>query len=114
LLIPQLAMSAMIRKITTAMRILPSQGIGSSTTGSGGGGGGGGGGSFTNHLPRMVAPHFSQGTSDGPRSQCGQATILPPEKASETSQSDRPQVLQGPRELKSWKWSHLGHFTAET
>jgi hypothetical protein len=72
------------------------------------------GSSLFNHLPRMAAPHFSQRTSDGPRSQCLQATIVPPEKASETFQSDRPQVLQAPRELKSWKWSHLGHCMAET
>ena len=73
----------------------------------------GSGSSLFNHLPRMAVPHFLQGTSDGPRSQCLQATILV-FRLFTTSQSDRPQISQAPRELKSWKWSHFGHFTAET
>jgi hypothetical protein len=150
-MIPQLVTSAMIiRKITTAMRSIPSRGIGvdcrlqphlahcqipfaiiSRCAAAGAligpyvpgpvgpcapqaGQAGPVGRESSSHLPRMVAPHFSHGTSDGPRSQCGQATIVPPEKASEASQSDRPQCLQAPRELKSWKWSHLGHCTAKT
>jgi hypothetical protein len=97
-MIPQLVTSAMItRIIITAMIAIPSQVIGSVGVDSGSEGG-----SLTSQLPRMVAPHFSHGTSDGPRSQCGQAIIVPPEKAPEATQSDRPQVSQAPRELKSW------------
>jgi len=74
-----------------------------------------------NHLPRMVAPHFSQRTSVKPRSQCGQIIPTPDEKPTSDQvcgvlifQSDRPQVSQGPSESKPWKWSHLGHCMAET
>ncbi len=63
---------------------------------------GGSGSSSTSQYPSIGSPHSSQGTSGVPRSQCTQVTIISPVAAPTTSQLDRPQRGQAPRELKSW------------